>query len=137
MDLVFSEATIVSVSESMDGRGNEIVRMSIKGPFCNTVFNLYPYDLKYLTQILECDISNLKGKKVTGVSDGSMIYAIGYQGMYVQLQLLGTPLKSSGLLSEYELCSLLNGNVVIRYNSSGNIIARYEVPIQREKTGRI
>ena len=66
-----------------------------------------------------------------------MIYGIGYQGMYIQLQLIGTPLKSSGLLSEYELCSLLNGNVVVRYNSSGNIITRYEVPIQREKTGRI
>ncbi len=132
--LIFTEVTVTGAFEDKDGRGNTVVRLSTEGAYCNTMVNLYPYDVENLSKILGCDILKVKGKKLIGVVDISRVWAIGYQGMYVITSFPEYTLKDSAIVSESALCEMLECGNVMRCDGAGNVITQYKVPIQSEKT---
>ena len=123
--LCFGEWKIGKISDDEDRFGNPIKMASIGVRAIGTEIPLYENDLLLLQTILGCDFNHLQGKKITAVYKARIVKAIGYQGLYIPLYYSD---NSSKLLSESELCELLDCYEVIRIDENGEQIASYEVP---------
>ncbi len=124
--LYFEEWTIKNIGDDEDKFGTKTKYASITshdGRIGTAV--LYPKDIALLEIIFGCSVNDLKGKNITAVIKENTIYAIGYQGLYVPLYYRD---GSSKILSESQLCELLECYNVIRNDRDGNQILSYEVP---------
>ena len=120
--LHLEEWTINDIYDDEDRFGKPIKCASIGGDGIGTQIPLYENDLKLLQTILECNEEKLKGKNIVAVNKEHVIRAIGYQGMYIPLYCRN---GNSKILSESELCRLLNSYNIIRFNKKGEQIASY------------
>ncbi len=125
--LYFDEWTIKNIGDDEDKFGTKTKCASITSHDggIGTAVDLYPNDIALLEKIFDCSANDLKGKNITAVSKENTVYAIGYQGLYVPLYYRD---GSSKILSESQLCELLECYNVIRKDRDGKQILSYEVP---------
>ena len=124
-ELYLEEWKIENIHDDEDRLGNPVKELSIGGGVVGTQIPLYENDLVLLQTILGCNVNQLKGKNITAVNKERITRAIGYQGLYIPLYYRD---NSSKILSESELCGLLDSFDVIRIGKNGKQIASYEVP---------
>lgn len=124
-ELYLEEWTIENIRDDEDRLGNPVKSASIGRSAVGTQISLYENDLELLQTILGCNEEQLKGKNITAVNKERITRAIGYQGLYIPLYYRD---GSSKILSESELCGLLESFNVIRLNNKGEQITSYEVP---------
>ena len=124
-ELCLDEWKIERIWDDEDRFGNPIKRAEIMGHALGTQIPLYDHDLELLQMILGCTVKELKGKSIIAVSKDRLVKAIGYQGLYIPLNYWD---NSSKILSENELCELLDCYDIVRVNKNGDDIISYELP---------